>query len=103
MAFGKGVRAAKTVTPLVALIRDRFKSEEPEPPLNPESYLRCSSLSSVCAREEVLRVIYDVIRSKVISVDLNLVFSVGKALHSQLQNEILPLLGDVLYGQWKCL
>lgn len=103
MGFGKVVRAAKATTPLIGLIRDQFKSQEPEPPLTPDSYLRCSSLSSVCAREEVLRVIYEVIRSKVISVDLNLVFSVGTALHGQLQNRILPLLGGVLYGQWRCL
>lgn len=103
MGFGKVVRAAKATTPLIGLIRDKFKSEEPEPPLTSESFVRCSSLSSVCPREEVLRVIHEVVRAKVISVDLNLVFSVGKGLHGQLQNEILPLLGDVLFGQWKCL
>lgn len=103
MAFGKVVRAAKAPSPLIDLIRERFKSEEPQPPLTPNSYLRCSSLSSICPREEVLCVTNNVMRSQVVSVDLNLVFSLGTALHGILQNKILPSLGDALYGQWKCL
>ena len=103
MAFGKVVRAAKATTPLIGMIRDRFKSEEPQLPLTSDSYLRCSSLSSMCPREEVLCVINEVVRTQVVSVDLSLVFSLGTALHNILQNKVLPSLGDVLYGQWRCL
>jgi len=103
MAFGKVVRAAKATTPLIGRIRDRFKSEEPQPALTPDSYLRCSSLSSMCPREEVLCAVNNVVRNQVISVDLSLVFSLGNALHNILQNKVLPALGDALYGQWKCL
>lgn len=103
MAFGKVVRAVKATTPLIGLIRDRFKSEEPQPPLSPTSFLRCSALSSMCPREEVLCAVHNVVRTQTISVDLNLVFSLGTALHNILQNKVLPALGEALYGHWRCV
>lgn len=102
MAFGKVVRAAKAATPLVGLIKEHFKSDEVHAPLNLNSFLRCSALSSMCPREEVLCVIHDVSRTMEVSVDLSLVFSLGNALHNNLQNAVLPALGDTLYGQWRC-
>lgn len=103
MGFGKVVRAAKASTPLLDLISARFRQDEAQPPLTPESYVRCSGLSSMCTREEVLCAINGIERRKVVEADLNLIFSHGTALHHILQNRVLPSLVDVLHGNWKCL
>lgn len=103
MAFGKVVRAAKASTPLIELITKKFRQDEPKPPLKSNSYARCSGLSSMCIREEVLCAINNVQRRQVVEADLNLIFSHGTALHHILQNRVLPALENVLHGNWKCL
>lgn len=102
-AFGKAVRAVKPATPLISLIEEKFKSKEPQPPLAPDSYIRCSAFSALCPREEVLCAQHGVVREKTIDANLNLIFSHGTALHYILQNKVLPALETVLYGQWSCL
>ena len=46
---------------------------------------------------------HEVPRTREVAADLNLVFSHGTALHNILQNQVLPALGEILYGQWRCL
>jgi hypothetical protein len=95
-------RVAKSKPPIIAAIVDRFATKREVPPLAPGDYIRISSLSSMCAREEILRSLHGVTRYDNVEPDLNLIFAHGSGLHYTLQNNILPVL-DMLYGRWTCL
>jgi hypothetical protein len=88
---------------LKGLIERHFSTVREKPPLNSESYLRVSSFSSLCMREEVLASRGDHVRNEEISSDTNLIFAHGSGLHWALQNLVLPQLPDVLVGVWRCL
>lgn len=103
MVFGKVVRQVKTATPLSSLIAERFKTDEPVLPLAPTSYIRSSGVSSICPREEILCVKHSVVRAKRFDPNTNMIFAHGTGLHHAIQNIVLPALGSVLYGRWRCL
>lgn len=96
---------AKVVTragpSLIRVISEKFKEDREVPPLTPQSWLRVSALSSLCAREEVLASLLRVNRHDIIGTDLLLTFNHGHGLHWALQNRVLAGLG-VLYGRWRC-
>lgn len=102
MALVDLVNRARKVQTLVELIQKSLKEAEDVKPLGENDWLRVSSLSSLCPREEVLCSIRGVHRSREISSDLAMIFAHGHALHWVLQNSILPSI-EVLLGQWGCL
>lgn len=101
MGLAKVVRAVKDQQLLKNLIGKALERKEPKLPIHPGSYLRASSLASICAREEVLCALFKIVRVDDVSGDLGLIFAHGTGLHHVLQNEILPK-ADVLVGQWRC-
>jgi hypothetical protein len=58
-------------------------------------------MPEICPREEVLISANKLTRKREITGDAFVNFAVGKALHSELQNSILPL-ADILLGEWEC-
>jgi hypothetical protein len=83
-------------------MRSLLKEDKEVNPLTPESWMRASAMAELCPREEVLCNLHQIKRRNEVSPDLSIIFEHGKALHSQLQNSLLPSLG-VLWGQWSCL
>ena len=87
---------------LVALIRKTLRENRTKPPPDKDTWLRVSSLASLCAREEVICSREGTERDDKISGDLGLIFEHGHGLHWALQNRILPRTG-VLLGRWQCM
>lgn len=87
---------------LKQLLEKYFVEERMEAPLTVDGYVRASALSSLCAREEVLRFKHEVHRKVKHDASTLLIFLHGTSLHWGLQNHALPAI-DVLYGLWKCL
>jgi hypothetical protein len=77
------------------------RSREVEP-LKEDGYVRASSLPNLCPREEVLAARLEISRKDDINADLNLTFAQGTGMHWVMQNQILPMLGDLLVGKWQC-
>lgn len=90
-------------SPLISLIRQGLREDRVVAPMGKNSWLRVSGLARLCAREEVLCVQHGVSRRDEVSPDLGLIFEHGHALHWVLQNRVLPLLGEVLRGRWRCM
>lgn len=66
-----------------------------------KQWLRASSFYRYCQREEVICALTKTVRKDTTNADLSLTFKHGTALHTLLQDEILPdALG--LRGIWKC-
>lgn len=86
---------------LVQLLHKGLKKTEFQLPLTPDGYLRVSSLSELCAREEVLAVRYNVTRERVIEYYDQLTWDLGKGVHWTFQNNTLPKFG-CLVGEWQC-
>lgn len=89
---------------LVDLISFHLSSSRPKFPLpkDGDGFLRSSGLGKMCAREEVLAAIHQISRDDAVSADMQLTFSLGTAMHRELQNDILPALG-ALKGAWQCV
>ncbi len=86
---------------LVVLARRRLREDSKKHPLRVEDWVRVSSLSFLCAREETLCAFKKVIRTDTVTSDLQVVFEHGHALHWGLQNRVMPRLG-VFHGMWRC-
>lgn len=86
-------------------LKDLFKihlgEERDKPPPTPDSWMRVSSLASLCAREEVLVAKENLVRKDKVNPDLATIFAHGHALHWAFQNIVLPGVG-VLRGKWIC-
>ena len=124
MALGNLVAQAVSSTNLRKILQTRYALVEEVAPLTAESWMRgskfltglgiftASSLASeswmrgskfpeICPREEVLVSVAKLTRKREINPDFYLTLEIGKALHHQLQNSILPGAG-VLMGEWEC-
>lgn len=101
MALGNLVAQAVSSTSLKKILQTRYATVEEVAPLTAESWMRGSKFPEICPREEVLVSIEKLTRKREISPDFYLVLEIGKALHHQLQNAILPGAG-VLLGEWEC-
>jgi hypothetical protein len=101
MGLGDLVVAAAANNSLKKILKAKFREERPVPWLDEKSYLRVSGLADLCPREEVICSTRLIPRSRVVEVDLNLIFGHGTALHWGLQNKILPST-DALVGIWRC-
>lgn len=88
-------------TSLKAALVAKLEHTEVVPKLEPNSTVRCSSIASMCPREEVLRVIYDVPKERKIPAGMELALRNGDAVHFMVQNSLLPDVG-VIEGKWKC-
>lgn len=102
MALGSAFTAAFARGSLKQLLEASFREEKVVPPPTLETYYRISSISSVCAREEVLCHQHQVTRKETFDAKTLLIFLHGMSLHWGLQNIALPAI-DVLYGKWKCM
>lgn len=99
MAKKKGLKLESS---LKELVEEHFSDDRSEPFLVPGGGLRASAFADLCPREETLRAVYRVPKQRTIDAGLNLIFAHGTALHTALQNSILPRLPGVLYGRWEC-
>lgn len=86
---------------LKPLIKECLKGAFAGEPLKKGSWIRVSSLSTLCPREEVLRSKDNVVRDDPYDGDLGLIFEHGHALHWVLQNKVMPATGT-FYGKWRC-
>lgn len=104
MALGSLVAGSKARTSgsLKTLLLDNWFEDRLEDPLTPDGYVRASAISSLCAREEILRFKHQVKRKVKFDASTLLIFLHGTSLHWGLQNHALPAI-NVLYGLWKCL
>jgi hypothetical protein len=87
---------------LVKLINKKFVRNRLVLPPTGDSFVRASSLPSLCSREEVLAGRLKIERVDAVDVDLSLTFAQGSGMHWVFQNEVFPALGNVLVGQWMC-
>lgn len=87
---------------LIRRINKSLTREAPVEPLRSTDYVRASSVAHVCFREEVLVSILRKPRTRIIDTDLRLTFIHGTGLHFALQDLVLPMCGDVFWGQWRC-
>lgn len=101
MGLGNLVAQAVSTTSLKKILQERYSTVEEVPWLTVDSRVRGSRFPEICPREEVLISKEHLVRKREISPDFFLVLEIGKALHHQLQNSILPGAG-VLYGEWEC-
>lgn len=101
MALGNLVAQAASSTNLRKILQTRYALVEEVAPLTAESWMRGSKFPEICPREEVLVSVAKLTRKREINPDFYLTLEIGKALHHQLQNSILPGAG-VLMGEWEC-
>lgn len=102
MSLANVLRDATGSGSILKVISETFVRDAEKPPLDPlAGYLRASSIPSLCAREEVLCTLRNVVRADKVDLGLNLTFLHGTSLHWGVQNELLGPAG-VLYGTWKC-
>lgn len=94
-------RRAERSIRLIELIKDSYKESRTQPPLESDSWIRISSLGTVCPREEVLCSIHNKERSDVIDGDSGMNFEHGHAVHWMMQSRVLPNVG-VIIGAWRC-
>lgn len=71
-------------------------------PLTDDSWLRVSALAGLCAREEVICSVDDLVRKDDISSSLMMIFEHGHSLHWGLQNRVLPKTQTIM-GRWRCI
>jgi hypothetical protein len=102
MGLGSLVAGSKSNGSLKSLLLKQWFEDRLEDPMAPGGYVRASAISSLCAREEILRFKHQVQRKVKFNADTLLIFLHGTSLHWGLQNHALPDVG-VLYGLWKCL
>jgi len=96
------VKKKKRTASAHELIEKALREEIREyPPLRPESWLRVSSVGSLCPREEVLASREGIVRRQGINPDLGMVFAMGHALHWAMQNLVMAATGRIV-GSWRC-
>jgi len=71
-------------------------------PFHDGSFVRASSLPTMCAREEVLASRLEIEREDKVTSDGCLAMAQGTGMHWVMQNEVLPTIGAYLVGQWLC-
>lgn len=86
---------------LTEAIKAAYREARRQNPLEADSWLRVSSIGSICEREEVLCSLHNVVREDVIDGDAGVNFAHGHAVHWMFQSRILPQVG-VLIGSWRC-
>lgn len=86
---------------LVDLIKSSMAERSISPPIYEDTWIRVSSIGTLCEREEVLCSINNVERERVVSADSAVNFAHGHAVHWMFQSKILADLG-VLIGAWRC-
>lgn len=102
MSFASVLRDNTGHGSLLRVIQDTYVRDEKKSPLDPiAGYIRASSIPSLCAREEVLCTLRNIVRDDKVDVGLNLTFLHGTSLHWGVQNELLGPAG-ILYGTWRC-
>ena len=82
----------------VNLLRERLGYRCSVASLKAGDWIRASSFASICPREEVLRSQGDI---DTVSVDLDITYKHGHAVHRVLQELVLQS-AEVLYGRWRC-
>ena len=92
---------SRTETPCIEHVLSR-EDVRSYPPMTEHTLIGASRMGSLCPREESLASILDFTRTEAIEPDLRLVFDIGNAFHSALQNEVLTDRG-FLIGRWACV
>lgn len=85
----------------MGLVQQGLAGKQVKPVPTPDSWIRASSLATLCDRAEVLAGIHKVERVEHLEYYQQLTFDMGKGVHWTLQNNVLPQL-DVLVGEWRC-
>lgn len=101
MGLGSIVEAVAASTSIKKVLTTQLASVEEVAFLTADSWMRASRLPEICVREEALVSAAQLVRKREIDSNAQLNFEIGKALHRQLQEEILPQIG-VLLGEWEC-
>ena len=86
---------------IAEMIKEQLVSQRIQQPIHEDSWIRVSSLGSVCEREEVLCARDGVDRVRIDDGDSVVNFAHGHAVHWLFQNKVLPDLG-LLIGSWRC-
>lgn len=102
MAASRGALVRPDTPSIVRLITEKFVRVNSKAPMKVTDWIRASSLSSICAREEVLASKFGIERVDSTDSDLNLTFAQGTGMHWVMQNQIFPALGKILVGKWRC-
>lgn len=98
---------ARPVGSLIGQIEERAKEARVTPYLELDKsklgrhYLRSSSLSMLCPREEVIAALAELTRTETLDANSILTFEIGHELHGRLQDQILPA-ANLLVGSWEC-
>lgn len=87
---------------IASLIKNLLKEKKLQEPITEDSWIRVSSLGSICEREEVLCSKYKIDRTKIEDGDSAINFAHGHAVHWMFQNRVLPELG-IFIGAWRCM
>ena len=101
MGLGTLLEAAVSSTSIRKIIETSYTTVEEVSWLTSESWMRASGFAEICPREEVLVSISKVLRKREGTGDSYVNFAIGKGIHSQLQESILPGIGIIL-GEWEC-
>lgn len=101
MALGALVEAIASSTSIRKVLAAQLATVEEMAFLTSESWMRGSRMPEICTREEVLISAAKLVRPREIDSNAQLNFEIGKALHHQLQEVLLPSIG-VLLGEWEC-
>lgn len=87
---------------LIDLIRKNFVRKTDKPPLTSEGWVRSSGYSKLCVREELLCAKLKKDRVEIFDSEALANFAIGTGLHHAMQNVILPSIGGLLVGSWRC-
>lgn len=102
MGLGTLLEAAVSSTSLRKIMETSYITVEEVSWLTTDSWMRASRFAEICPREEVLVSIGKVPRKREETGDSFVNFAIGKGIHTQLQESILPGI-DVLLGEWECV
>lgn len=102
MALSRLVRKQKKTSSAKELIEQAMRQAiEETAPMNPDDWLRISSIGAICPREEVLRFRLGIPKSSGIDPNLGLTFEFGHDVHFMMQNKVMPATGKII-GSWRC-
>jgi hypothetical protein len=101
MGLGAALARLSPIGTVKELLKARYKTTEVVQPMTADGWIRVSSLATLCPREEAICALKSIVRTKEFNGDSAMTFAHGKALHHQLQNDLLPSIGCLL-GVWKC-
>jgi hypothetical protein len=102
MALSRLLRKQKKTVSAKELIEQAMRQDIGEfAPMNPDDWIRISSIGGLCPREEVLRYRFGIPRTKGVDPNLGLVFESGHAVHWMMQNKVMAATGRIV-GSWRC-